>query len=57
MLMSYFTHNHNEKKVEKTDRQILNDLERLFELYEQGAITEQEYKEMKEQMLKELGNN
>ena len=54
--MSYFTHSHNEKKVEKTDRQILNDLERLFNLYEQGAITQKEYLEMKEKMLEELND-
>ena len=57
MLMSYFTHNHNEKKVEKTDKQILDDLQKLYTLYEQGAITLKEYNEMKNMMLKELENN
>ena len=56
--LSYYTHNHNnENKVEKTDEQILQDLQRLYKLYEQGAITQQEYEDMKAIMLEELENN
>ena len=45
------------KKVKKSDSQILEDLQRLYRLYEQGAITEQEYEDMKAIMLEELENN
>ena len=45
------------KKVKKSDSQILEDLQRLYRLYEQCAITEQEYEDMKAIMLEELENN
>tara|TARA_B100000287_G_scaffold153023_1_gene144618 strand:+ start:789 stop:977 length:189 start_codon:yes stop_codon:yes gene_type:complete len=55
--LSYYSNVNKVKKVKKTDSQILNDLQKLYELYEQGAITEQEYNEMKSVMLEELENN
>ena len=56
--LSYYSNQSKKvKKVKKTDTQILNDLQRLYDLYEQGAITEQEYNEMKAVMLEELENN
>ncbi len=55
--LSYYSNHKSTKKVKYTDRQILNDLQKLYDLYEQGAITEQEYNEMKAVMLEELENN
>ena len=43
-------------KAEKTDKQILNELQRLYDLYKQGAITQQEYLTLKEKMLEELSD-
>ena len=56
-LSYYDSQNNKVKKVTKTDEQILEDIQKLYELYEQGAITEQEYEDMKAVMLEELENN
>lgn len=55
--LSYYSNVNKVKKVKKTDSQILNDLQKLYELKEQGAITLKEYNEMKNMMLEELENN
>jgi len=56
-LSYYDSQNNKVKKVTKTDGQILEDLQRLYKLYEQGAITQQEYEDMKAIMFEELENN
>ena len=56
-LSYYDSQNNKVKKVTKTDEQILEDIKKLYELYEQGAITQQEYEDMKAIMLEELENN
>lgn len=56
--LSYYNNLYQRDTDEKkTDAQILKDIEKLYVLYEQDAITEAEYNALKEVMLKELENN
>ena len=53
--LSYYNNLHQKNNDEKkTDAQILEDIEKLYMLYEQGAISEAEYNELKKIMLEEL---
>ena len=53
--LSYYNNLHQKNTDEKkTDAQILEDIEKLYVLYEQGAISEAEYNELKKNMLEEL---
>ena len=56
-LSYYNNHNQSNTDEKKTDAQILEDIEKLYVLYEQGAISEAEYNELKKIMLEELENN
>ena len=46
----YYNSHHNQK----SNKQIMRDIEKLYELFEKGVITEEEYQKAKEMLLDEL---
>ena len=46
----YYNSHHNQK----SNKQIMRDIEKLHELFEKGVITEEEYQKAKEMLLDEL---
>ena len=46
----YYNSHHNQK----SNKQIMRDIEKLYELYQKGVITEEEYENAKDMLLDEL---